>query len=179
MLLAALYDSKKKDQICLERYNLIEKLDAQNKSLRVAIGSMTEELCMARESIKAFEERVADLEKSTAMLQENLSSAQEKSFEVDRLQEEQAKLIVRCSELEEAVRREAARVGKIPPRVIKKVKDDYLASEEFQEEKFECTMDGHSQGFNDCIRQVCELDPNFDVTRLKEDLSKEEGSEER
>ena len=34
-------------------------------------------------------------------------------------------------------------------------------------------MDGHSRGFNECIRQVRELDPNFDVTHLKEDLEKE------
>ena len=62
--------------------------------------------------------------------------------------------------------------------MIKKVKDDYLASKEFQEEKFECGMDGHSRGFNECIHQVRELDSNFDVTRLKEDLE-EKGSEER
>ena len=35
-------------------------------------------------------------------------------------------------------------------------------------------MDGHSRGFNECIRQVRELDPNFDVTCLKEDLEEEE-----
>ena len=70
------------------------------------------------------------------------------------------------------------RIHELPLEVIKKVKDHYLASEEFQEEKFACRMDGNSRGFNECIRQVRELDPNFDVTHLKEDL-KEEGSEER
>ena len=169
---------EKKDQTCLERYNHVEKLNAQNKSLRVVIGSMTEELCTAHESMKASEERVSDLEKAAATLQEDLSSAREKSSEVDELREERAKLIARCGELAEAVRQEAARVREIPPEVIKKVKDDYLASEEFQEEKFECAMDGHSRGFNECIRQVHELDPNFDVTHLRKDLEEEE-SEER
>ena len=35
-------------------------------------------------------------------------------------------------------------------------------------------MDGHSRSFNECIHQVQELDPNFDVTPLKEDLEEEE-----
>ena len=58
--------------------------------------------------------------------------------------------------------------------MVKKIKEDYPTSEEFQEEKFECAMDGHSRGFNECVRQVRELDPNFDVTHLKEDLEEEE-----
>ena len=66
------------------------------------------------------------------------------------------------------------RAREISPEVVKKIKEDYLASEEFQEEKFECAMDGHSRGFNECVRQVRELDPSFDVTRLKEDLEEEE-----
>ena len=53
---------------------------------------------------------------------------------------------------------------------MKKIKEDYITSEKFQDEKFECAMDGYSRGFNECIRQVRELDPNFDVNRLKEDL---------
>ena len=69
------------------------------------------------------------------------------------------------------------RVCDVPPEVVKKIKDDYLTSEEFQEEKFECAMDGHSRGFNECIRQIKKLDPSFDVTHLKEDLS--EGGEEK
>ena len=93
---------------------------------------------------------------------------------MDELREEQAKLIARYGKLEEEVRQEAACIRKVPLEAIKKIKEDYLASEEFQEEKFECTMDGHSRGFNECIRQVCELDPNFDVTHLKEDLEEEE-----
>ena len=40
-------------------------------------------------------------------------------------------------------------------------------------------MDGHSWGFNEYIRQIPELDPSFDVTCLKEDLSEEEEGEER
>ena len=98
---------------------------------------------------------------------------------MDGLKEEQAKLITRCGELEEAVHWEAERICEVSPEVIKKVKDDYLASEEFQEEKFECAMDDHSWGFNECIRQILELDPSFNMTRLKEDLSEEEGGEER
>ena len=61
-------------------------------------------------------------------------------------------------------------VREVPPEVVKKIKEDYLTLEEFQEEKFECTMDGHSRGFNECICQVRELDPNFDMTHLKQDL---------
>ena len=61
--------------------------------------------------------------------------------------------------------------------MVKKIKEDYLTPEEFQEEKFECTMDGHSRGFKECVRQVRELDPNFDVTRLKEDVGKEKSEE--
>ena len=91
---------------------------------------MTEELCTARESMKASEERVVDLEKIAIALHEDLSSAQEKSSEVDELREEQEKLIARCGELEEAVHREAKCICEVPPKVIKKVKDDYLASEE-------------------------------------------------
>ena len=34
-------------------------------------------------------------------------------------------------------------------------------------------MDGHFRGFKECVRQVRELDPNFDVTRLKEDVGEE------
>ena len=63
---------------------------------------------------------------------------------------------------------------KIQPEVVKKIKEDYLASEEFQEEKFECAMDKHSSSFNECVRQVRELDLSFDVTRLKENLEEEE-----
>ena len=139
---------------------------------------MTEELSVARESIKATEEWVADLEKIVTMLREHLSSTREKSSEVDELKEEQAKLIARCGELEEAMRQEVERVREIPPKVIKKVKDDYLTSKEFQGEKFECAI-GHSQGFNECIRQIQELDPNFDVTQLKEDLFEDKGDEKR
>ena len=46
---------------------------------------MTEELGMARESLRVSAEQVADLEKIVATLREDLSWAQEKSFEVDEL----------------------------------------------------------------------------------------------
>ena len=62
----------------------------------------------------------------------------------------------------------------ILPEVVKKIKRNYLASKEFQEEKFEYAMDGHSRSFNECVRQVRELDPSFDMTHLKEDLEEEE-----
>ena len=93
---------------------------------------------------------------------------------MDDLREERAKLITHCGELEEEVHQEAERICEVPLDAIKKIKEDYLASEEFQEEKFECTMDEHSRDFNECVRQVRELDPSFDVTHLKEDLVKEE-----
>ena len=40
-------------------------------------------------------------------------------------------------------------------------------------------MDGHSQGFNECIRQVQELDPSFDMTHLREDPSEVEEDEKK
>ena len=52
----------------MERYYLSEKVDAQNKSRQTTIGSMTEELGTACESLKASEEWVANLEKAAAML---------------------------------------------------------------------------------------------------------------
>ena len=117
---------------------------------------------------------MVDLEKTAAILCADLSLAQERSSEVDELREEWVKLITQCGELEEEVHWEVTRVCKVPPEVVKKIKEDYLASDKFQEEKFECAMDGHSRGFNECVRQVQKLDPNFDVTRLKEDLKEEE-----
>ena len=130
---------------------------------------------MARESLLVSEGQMADLEKTAAILHVDLSLAQERSSEVDGLREEQAKLITRCGELEEEVRQGAARACEIPPEVVKKIKEDYLTSEEFQDKKFECSMDGHSRGFNECVRQVRKLDPNFDMTRLKEDVEGSEG----
>ena len=92
---------------------------------------------------------------------------------MDMLRADRARLTARCSKLEEEVRQGVARACKISREVVKKITTDYLASEEFQEENFECTMDGHSRGFNKCVHQVQELDPSFDVTRLKEDLDEE------
>ena len=94
--------------------------------------------------------------------------AQEKLSEVDRLRVERARLSALCDELEEEVHRGVVRALEVLPEVVEWIKEDYLTSEEFQEEKFECTMDGHSRGFKEYVRQVWELDPNFNVTRLKE-----------
>ena len=40
-------------------------------------------------------------------------------------------------------------------------------------------MDGHYQGFNECIHQIRELDHSFDTTRLREDPSEEEKDKKR
>ena len=87
------YEKEKKDRIYRERHDFIEKLEAKNKGLREMIVSLTEELSMAGASVKASEERVADLEKIMAMLHEDLSSAREKLSEVDELRGKQTKLI--------------------------------------------------------------------------------------
>ena len=105
-----------------------------------------------------------------AILQKDLASTWEKASEVDVLRAERVRLIARCGELEEEVHRGAVQADEIPPEVVRKITEDYLASEEFQKEKFECAMDGHSGGFNECVHQVRDLDPSFDVTRLKADL---------
>ena len=84
-LTAAQHEIAKKERFCLERYNLSEKLDVQNKNLWATIDSMIEELDTAQESLLAFEERVVDLEKTVAMLCEDLSLARERSSKVDEL----------------------------------------------------------------------------------------------
>ena len=112
-------------------------------------------------------------------LHEDLSLAQEKSSKVERFEEERANLVVHCGELEDAVSREAERIREVLLEVVWKIKKDYLTSEEFQEKKFVCTIDGHSRDFNECIHQIRELDPSFDISHLKEDLSEEEINEER
>ena len=134
---------------------------------------------MACESIKASEGRIANLEEEVKTLQEELSSAREKSSEVERLKKERAYLVARCRELEDAICREVECIREVSPEVVRKIKEDYLTLEEFQEEKFECAMDRHSRGFNECIHQMRELDPSFDTSRLREDLSEEEVDEER
>ena len=73
---------------------------------------------------------------------------------MEKLEEERAKLVARCGKLEEEVHREATCVREVPHEVMRKIKEDYLTLKEFQEEKFECAMDGHSQGFNECIHQI-------------------------
>ena len=55
-LMTAQHEITKKEQFCLERYNLSEKLDAQNKDLRATISLMTEGVGMTRESLRASEE---------------------------------------------------------------------------------------------------------------------------
>ena len=134
---------------------------------------------MAHKSIKASEGRIVNLEKEAKMLHEELSSAREKSSEVERLEKERADLVTRCWELEDAVRREAEHIHEVLPEVVRKIKEDYLTLEEFQEEKFECTMDRHFRGFNECIHQIRKLNPSFDMSHLRKDLSEEEVDEER
>ena len=73
---AAQHDIRKKEQFCIERYDFGQKMSAQNKDLRVLIGTMTEELGTARRSFEASKERVTNLEKTMATLQEDLASAQ-------------------------------------------------------------------------------------------------------
>ena len=50
---------------------------------------------------------------------------------MEKLEEERVKLVTRCGKLEEEVRQEAARMCEVSPEVMRKIKDDYLASEEF------------------------------------------------
>ena len=95
-----------------------------------------------------------NLEKMVAALQEDLALTRKKSSEVDGLRVDQVRLTARCGKLKEEVRRGTMQACKIPPEVVRKITEDYLASEEFQKEEFECTMDGHSRGFNECVRQV-------------------------
>ena len=84
---------EKKDRIYRKSHDFIEKLETKNKGLQEMIVSLTEELSMAEASMKASKERVANLEKIMVVLREDLSSAQEKSSEVDELKGEWAKLI--------------------------------------------------------------------------------------
>ena len=98
---------------------------------------------------------------------------------MEGLEKERADLVTRCRELEDAIHREAKCIHEVLPEVVRKIKEDYLTSKEFQEENFECTMDRHSWGFNECICQIKELDLSFDTSRLREDLSEEEVDEER
>ena len=61
---------------------------------------------------------------------------------------------------------------------MKKMKEDYLALEEFQGEMIECATDTYFWGFGECSRQVKELDLNFDVARLKKSDKLEDEEEE-
>ena len=56
MLKATQHDIRKKEKFCIERYDFSQKMSAQNKDLRALIGSMIEELGMARRSYEASEE---------------------------------------------------------------------------------------------------------------------------
>ena len=98
---------------------------------------------------------------------------------MERLEKERMDLVTRCGELEDAVHQEDECIREVPSEIVRKIKEDYLTSKEFQEEKFECTTNGHSRGFNECICQIRELNPNFDTSHLREDLSEEEVNEER
>ena len=66
---------------------------------------------------------------------EELSLAWEKSFEMERLldedKEEKAKLLTRCDELESEAHMQAECAREILLEVMKKIKEDYLTSEEF------------------------------------------------
>ena len=64
-------------RVNLERHNFIENLDLQNRGLQGHIASLIEELSMARESVKASEGRVVDLEEEVKTLYEELSSTRE------------------------------------------------------------------------------------------------------
>ena len=60
-----------------------------------------------------------------------------------------------------------------------KMKEDYLALEEFQDEKIECAVDGYFWSFDECVRQVQILDPNFNIADLKRgDTFKDEEDKE-
>ena len=73
---------------------------------------------------------------------------------MDGLQAKRARLSTLCDELEEEVHRGVARALEVPPKAVRRIKEDYLASKEFQEENFKCAMDGHSRGFKECVHQV-------------------------
>ena len=58
------------------------------------------------------------------------------------------------------------------------MKEDYLALEEFWDERIECAMNVFFQGFDECIHQLKELDPNFNMARLKRGDKDEDDAEE-
>ena len=58
------------------------------------------------------------------------------------------------------------------------MKEDYLASEKFHDKEIECSIDAFFQGFDECIHQIKELDPNFNVARLKRGNEGEDEEEE-
>ena len=148
---------------------------------------MDEKLEATCRSVKESEEQSADLHESIKKLFEEVSLAIKKSSEVERLleenKEEQVKPLARCNELETEVRLQAECTCKVSLKVLKQMKEDYLALEEFQDEKIDCATDRFLQGFDECIHQLKELDPNFDVAHLKrgdepEDKEEEEGAKE-
>ena len=116
---------------------------------------------------KVSEERIAYFQEIMRKLFEELSQDKVKSSEVEKLleenKEEKARLITHCDELKSEACLQAERPLEVPFEFLKKMKEDYLASEEFWDEKIECAMDGFLQGFDKCIHQLKELEPNFDV----------------
>ena len=62
MLESAQSDIAKWERINLERLNFIDNLDLQNKGHRGHVVSLTEELGAARESVRASDGRIIDLE---------------------------------------------------------------------------------------------------------------------
>ena len=123
-----------------------------------------------------------DLWKIVKNLIKELTSTKEKSSKVEKLlefdKEEKEKLLSRCDELKSEVLLLGKHPIEVSPEVLQKMKDDYLTSEEFRDEKIECIMDGFFQGFNECVRQVKGLDPNFDVVHLRRGDESEDDEEE-
>ena len=142
---------------------------------------MGEELEVARRSAKASEEEMVVLCETIRKLSEELTSAKKKSSEAEKLldfnKEEKANLLAWCDKIEREAHTLVGCPVEVSPEVLQKNKDDYLASKEFRDEKIECAMDGFFQGFDECVHQVKELDPNFGMAHLKRG-DKSEGEEE-
>ena len=161
---------EKNRAVLMKNCELLARNELKNKGLRERIIILVKELEASCRSVKASEEQSTDLHETAKMLSKELSLAKKKSFEVEKLfkenKEENAKLLARCDELESEARLQAERALEVPPEVLKKM-EDYLASEEFRSEKIKCATDRFLQGFDECVRQLKELDPNFDVARLR------------
>ena len=175
---------KKNWGVLLRNHELLEKNELKNKGLQERIIILDEELEATRQLAKVSEEQMANLRETTKKLSKELSLIKGKSSEVEKLleenKEEKAMLVARCDQLEAEARLLVECPPEVPPEVLKKMKEDYLASEEFCNEKIECATDAFFQGFNECVRQIKELDPNFTVAQLKRsDKAENEEEEEK